>query len=263
MLPKQKETNIEADIIPFPCIVKSDDTFDAGYNKKEKPGTRPSTKMECLYDKEEIITVYKMFQSKIDNADTFAKERIARRNLCMFVCGINIGLRGGDFCQLKWSDIFDAEWNFKNGSDFIPQKTIKHDDNGNIIKCKHINLYWNNDFECAISDYLYWKKNYEREPELEDYIFTSQKGGYINPKEWWKIMEQTRKEAGITQKIGTHGLRKTMAHQYIKNAEDASEALMEVSNQLGHSDLRITQRYACIERERIKENKQRMSFLYE
>jgi len=65
-------------------------------------------------------------------------------------------------------------------------------------------------------------------------------------------VEDTRKEAGIKQKIGTNGLRKTMAHQYIKNAPDKSQALLEVSSQFGHSDLRITERYACSEKKILR-----------
>ena len=101
-----------------------------------------------------------------------------------------------------------------------------------------------------------------KQQELNDYIFTSQKGSKIGEKSWYDIMEKTRKEAGISQKIGTHGLRKTMANQYIKCANDKAQALMEVSTMFGHSDLRITERYACMEDENIRANKQRTSFIY-
>ncbi len=76
-------------------------------------------------------------------------------------------------------------------------------------------------------------------------------------------MEDTRREAGIKQKIGTNGLRKTMAHQYIKNAPDKSQALLEVSSQFNHSDLSFTERYACLEKKNIDAGKQRMSFIYD
>lgn len=46
-------------------------------------------------------------------------------------------------------------------------------------------------------------------------------------------MESVRKEAGIKQKIGTHGLRKTMAYQYITNAPDKSQALFKYQVSLG------------------------------
>ncbi|WP_312442296.1 hypothetical protein [Lacrimispora sp.] len=65
----------------------------------------------------------------------------------------------------------------------------------------------------------------------------------------------------IKQKIGIHGLRKTMAYQYITNAPDKSQALLEVASQLGHSDPRITERYACLEQKDIEDGNQRMSFI--
>lgn len=229
-----------ADIIQFPI--------------KKKHGK--STKMECLYNNEEILAVLNVFKSKLDNAGSVAKESVARRNMCMFVCAINIGLRGGDFCSLKWSNIFDDNWNFLVSPDFVPQKT------SHGKQPKHIELSWNSDFEKAIKEYLLWKKKNEYSPEIDDYIFTSQKGEHIGSKEWWRIMEQARKEAGIKQKIGTHGLRKTMAHQYIKNAENSQEALLEINEQFGHADLRTTSKYSCLAKENIRKNKERMAFIY-
>lgn len=254
--------NKSADVIQYPRL-KADGTPDLRYGSKRKVGTRESTKMECLYERDEIIAIYNIFQDRIENATSLTKEMIARRNLTMLVCAINVGLRGGDFCSLKWSDIFDRNWDYKTSADYVPEKTNKRDEDGNITKAKHIELSWNNDFETALSEWLIWLNSYDAKQELDDYIFKSQKSSYLGSKRWWKIMEDTRKEAGIKQKIGTHGLRKTMAHQYIKNAPDKSQALLEVSSQLGHSDLRVTERYACLEKKNIEAGKQRMSFIYD
>ncbi|WP_084719712.1 tyrosine-type recombinase/integrase [Lacrimispora celerecrescens] len=254
--------NKSAAVIQYPHI-KADGTPDLRFGSKKKTGVRESTKMECLYERDDIIAIYKIFQDRIEKAASLSKEKIARRNLTMFVCAINVGLRGGDFCSLKWSDILDKNWDYKASADYVPEKTIRRDDQGYIVKAKHIELSWNDDFEIALSEWLTWLNNYDSEQELNTYIFKSQKGENINPKEWWKIMENVRKEAGIKQKIGTHGLRKTMAYQYITNAPDKSQALLEVSSQLGHTDLRITERYACLEKKNIEAGKQRMSFIYD
>jgi hypothetical protein len=53
-----------------------------------------------------------------------------------------------------------------------------------------------------------------------------------------------------------------MANRYIKCAEDKGRALVEVSNMLGHSDLRITERYACLEDEDIRNGKEKTAFLF-
>lgn len=225
-------------------------------DKTEKHTIGESTRMECLYNDEEILAVYNVFKQKADAANTFAKKRKAQRNLCMFVCAIQLGLRGGDFCSLKWNNIFDKDWCFLRTPDFVPKKT-SHKKNP-----AHIRLIWNNDFIVAISNYLNWKRNNESAPKLDDYIFTSQKGGHISNKEWWQIMSDTAKEAGIKQKIGTHGLRKTMAHQYITKSNNPDKAIVEMCEQLGHSSLRMTTRYSCLADENAQTGKDKIAFIY-
>lgn len=124
-----------------------------------------------------------------------------------------------------------------------------------------------------MSEWLIWKNTYIREQKLDDYIFTAQKLHkdrvtgekriYVDPKAWYKIVEDARKEAGIRHKIGTHGLRKTMVHQYIMLSDDKSLAMEEMSTYLGHSDTRTTRVYGCFQRENIKKTKQRMVCLTE
>jgi hypothetical protein len=142
-----------ADIINMPRF-KADGTPDLRYGSKQKIGIRESTKMECLYERNEIVAIYKIFQDRIENASSLSKEKNARRNLTMFVCAINVGLRGGDFCSLKWSDIFNTDWSYKSSADYVPEKTIRRDDSGQIVNAKHIELSWNDDFEIALYDWL-------------------------------------------------------------------------------------------------------------
>lgn len=255
------EDEPKANIIKFPIEYQE----EVAQTDPETYKTQRRTTMECLYNEDEIRAVYSVFKHHIDEANTFAKERAARRNLTMFVCAIEIGLRGGDFCSLKWRDIFNPDWTFNLSAEYMPQKTSKFG--------KHIDLTWGKGFEEAMSGWLYWKNTYIRQQTLDDYIFTAQKSHkdrrtgeirmHIDIKAWYKIVEAARKEAGIKQKIGTHGLRKTMANQYIKLSEDKSEALLDVSEQFGHSDVRITRKYACIQREKIRQTKQRMVCLTE
>lgn len=255
------KTNYKADIIKLPV------KYHEGMvnTEPETRKTKRRTTMECLYNENEIKALYNVFKHHIAEANTSAMERAARRNLTMYVCAIEIGLRGGDFCSLKWSDIFNPDWTFNQSAEFVPQKTSKIG--------KHVDLTWGVNFEEAMSAWLAWKNIYIRQQKLDDYIFTAQKSHkdrrtgeirpYIDSKAWYKIVEAARKEAGIKQKIGTHGLRKTMANQYIKHSEDKSEALLDVSEQLGHSDVRCTRKYACIQREQIIKVKQRMVRLFE
>lgn len=83
------------DVIQYQHL-KTDGSPDLCYGSKRKIGTRESTKMECLYERDEIIATYNIFKARIDDAASLSKEKTARRNLTMFVCAINTGLRGGD-----------------------------------------------------------------------------------------------------------------------------------------------------------------------
>lgn len=217
-----------------------------------------STRMECLYTTDEIVAVYNVFENKFYEATTLSKKRDAIRNLTMYVCAINIGLRAGDLCALKWEAIFDGEWNIKDKADFIPQKTTRHDRTGKIIKRKHITLRYDSDFKKYISSYLAWVKNNIGDPNLEDYVFLSQKGSHIQPKQWHKIIQRHCNQAGIKQKIGTHGLRKTYGHRYYITSNDKQSALIQLMEIFGHSDMRITLTYICITDEEIAANQERM-----
>lgn len=212
---------------------------------------------ECLYNDEEIMLVYKEFKRRYDEAKTFAKKYQAMRSLTMFVCSIQIGLRGGDFCALTWEDIFDKDWNFKYRTDFVPSKT------SHLANPKHIRLIWNDDFEKALIGYKNWLEAHNILFSLEDCIFMSQKGKAIRRDTWGKIVEEVCKSVGIKQRIGTHGLRKTMVHQYIQKSDDKAQAEMEMCATLGHSSLRVTHNYSCLEFEKIKANKQRMNLFSE
>lgn len=224
---------------------------------------RCSTEMSFLQNDEEIRAVYNVFRGYIANATTLKKEKNARRNLTMFVCAINIGLRGGDFCKLKWLDVFDYDWNVKQESEFVPEKTERRDKNGNVMSRKYVKLRFNQNFRDTISEYLNWLKFCGCNPDLDDYIFESNKGNHIDEKAWYKIVERYRMEAGINRKIGTHGLRKTYGHRYYMSHQNKEEALIDLMGIFAHSDMRITLRYIGIMGERIAANQERMCMSYD
>ena len=217
-----------------------------------------STRMECLYNKKQILSVYDVLLSKVQNARTLNKEKVAMRNLTMYICAINIGLRGGDFCKLRWKQVFDETWKCKEKESFVPEKTTRRDINGNIIKRKYIILRYDSDFKMAMNDWLNWLTKHNFKPGLDDYIFSSNKNECVMEKSWYTIVERARKEANIAQKIGTHGLRKTYGHSYYLAAKDKSQALVQLMQIFGHSDMRITLAYICISDEEIFANQENM-----
>lgn len=217
-----------------------------------------STEMECLYTTEEILAVYNVFKSRVENALTISKERDALRNLTMFVCAINIGLRGGDFCKLQWKRIYDEKWNLKRMEKFVPEKQTRRTRTGKIISRKYIKLRFDSDFKEAINNWLQWNNAHGYQPALDDYVFPTQKGSHIQKKSWYAIIEKARIEAGISQCIGTHGLRKTYGHRYYLAAPNKQDALIQLMIIFAHSDMRVTLKYICISDDEIFENQERM-----
>lgn len=217
-----------------------------------------STEMECLYNKDEILSVYNVFKTDVDNATTVNKEKNAMRNLTMFICAINIGLRGGDFCKLTWKDVYEDGWRIKKSQKFVPEKTERRDRCGNVIKRKYVKLRYDSDFKMAIQNWHKWLEDHNETPELTDYIFSSNKGEHIGEMTWYRTVERNRIKAGIKQSIGTHGLRKTFGHSYYLAAPDKQQALIQLMTIFGHADMRITLRYICITDEEIFKNQERM-----
>lgn len=240
------------------CVVKSNETTVSNGKVGE------STLMDCLHSEAEIQAVYDVFHKNLLEARTVAKKRTAMRNMTMFVCAINLGLRGGDLCNLRWNNIFDKNWGFLYQPDFVPQKTKRYK--------KHVKLTWNYDVEDVLIEWLNWLSEHGEPQKLDDFIFTSPKvsfdketgkclGNAIQVRSFWRIMEKTRKEAGIRQKIGTHGCRKTMVNRHINLSDDKTEGLIEMQGYLNHSSARITLGYACITQEKIQKTKDKMAFL--
>lgn len=215
-----------------------------------------STKTDALHTEEEIVAVANYFKGEIAKCHSLKRETTARRNFTMFICAINLGLRGGDFCKLAWNVFFDDNWKWRISKDIIPEKTRHVGGSG-----KRVELTWNEDLKFALEDWLNWLQ-LSKKVSLDDYIFPSPYG-HVDINTWLQIMNKATKAAGIKQRVATHGLRKTMGNRYYKMAEDKTEALVELKDYFNHADLHTTMIYTCLEKERMQKTKDRMSFLYD
>ena len=149
-----------------------------------------------------------------------------KRDYCIFVVGINVGLRAGDLLSLKISDVTDRITIFDEVS-IREQKTGKN---------KTFTL--NKSAKEAIKLYL------SEHPiiDLNDYLFKSRKGGHLGVRPLHHIIKTLTKDLGIKGNFGTHTLRKTMAyHRYINNVP-----LETLQKLLNHSSSSITLRYIGI-----------------
>ena len=154
-----------------------------------------------------------------------------KRDYCIFVVGINVGLRAGDLLSLKISDVTDRITIFDEVS-IKEQKTGKN---------KTFTL--NKSAKEAIKLYL------SEQPiiDLNDYLFKSRKGGHLGVRPLHHIIKSTLKELGIKGNYGTHSLRKTMAFHRYQN----KVPLETIQKMLNHSSSAITLRYIGITKEVI------------
>ena len=154
-----------------------------------------------------------------------------KRDYCIFVVGINVGLRAGDLLSLKISDVTDRITIFDEVS-IKEQKTGKN---------KTFTL--NKSAKEAIKLYL----SEQSFIDLNDYLFKSRKGGHLGVRPLHHIIKSTLKELGIKGNYGTHSLRKTMAFHRYQN----KVPLETIQKMLNHSSSAITLRYIGITKEVI------------
>lgn len=147
------------------------------------------------------------------------------RDYCLFVVGINIGLRISDLSKLRWDQVYDKKGRFKDYIDIYEQKTGKF---------KRFKL--NQSARDAIELY---KENISPNMKRE-YLFNtrSNKDGYMTRKTAERILVREAKYVGL-ENIGTHSLRKTFGYHLRKNGVHIS-VIMKMFN---HSSEMITLRY--------------------
>lgn len=154
----------------------------------------------------------------------FGKEN--KRDYCIFVVGINVGLRAGDLLSLKINDVTD-------GKIIFDEVTVKEQKTGKI-KTFALNKSAKEAIQCYLNTF--------GEYNLDDYLFGSRKGGSLGVRPLHRIIKSTLMDLGIKGNYGTHTLRKTMAyHRYINNVP-----IETLQKMLNHSSSAITLRYIGI-----------------
>jgi integrase len=162
-------------------------------------------------------------------------KKTSLRDYCLFVLGINVGLRISDLLNLKIKDIIEN----KKIKDSIHIKEIK------TGKTKIFQI--NKNAQQAIRAYIADAKF--QNDDL--YLFKSRKGNNkpISRVQAWQVLNDAAKLSGIKEKIGTHTLRKTFGYWSYKQGIDIT-LLQKIFN---HSSPSITLRYIGITQEDINE----------
>lgn len=154
------------------------------------------------------------------------------RDYCLFVLGINSGLRISDLLNLQVKDVADANGRLKERISIIEQKTGKAKD-----------FPISDTAGKAIREHLAALKN----NEPTSYLFPSRKGnGAIQRYQAWRILNEAAAHSGLANdSIGTHTMRKTFGYHAYKKGMD----ITVIQKLLNHSSPSITLSYIGITRD--------------
>ena len=164
----------------------------------------------------------------VKQIDTIKKllKKQSLRDYCLFVLGINSGLRISDLLKLRISDISD-KGKIKDRIRLREKKTNKFKD-----------FPLSNSTKSALKEYLNTREYNENEP-----LFISRKNkGFLLRQQAYKIINDVAKSVGIKEKIGTHTLRKTFGYHAYNNGYD----ITLIQKLFNHSSPSVTLRYIGI-----------------
>lgn len=173
-------------------------------------------------------------KSDIANIKKYLLQRNRYRDYCLFVVGINIGLRVSDLMTLKVKDVKEKDY-----CEIYEIKTGKKR-----------TFEFNNSCKDAIELYL---NNREIESE-EEFLFISTKTKIaLNTKSVHKIIKTLCRNLNLRGNYGSHSLRKTFAYNiYVSNALTNPMTLVLLQRMLNHSTADYTLRYIGIDDESIR-----------
>ncbi len=165
--------------------------------------------------------------------DTIKKVLLASniRDYCLFTLGINSGLRISDLLSLEIFDVVDEARKVRERITLREKKTNKTKDFplGDVARK-------------AIMEYLKSREPYE----LDEPLFLSQKKNAgkaaLQRDQAYKIINSAARSIGITEKIGTHTLRKTFGYHAYKSGVPV-EVIQKLFN---HTSPSVTLRYIGI-----------------
>jgi len=144
------------------------------------------------------------------------------RDYCFFVVGINTGLKINSLLTLTVEQLLNDKNEIKPFLDLETQQ-----------------IYLNDKVKAALNFHLFQEGNHSNQ-----FLFQSPKScAPITRQHAYRVVHETAKNAGITDQIGTHTLRKTFGyHAYIKGI-----AISLIQERYQHATPAETLRYIGID----------------
>ena len=155
------------------------------------------------------------------------------RDYCLFIMGINSGLRISDLLKLTVGDVLDQHHNVHDRITLREKKTNKSKDFPLSDTTKR-----------ALLEYMATRTDCS----LDEALFPSRKGGTpISRQHAWRIINDAARYAGIKDKVGTHTLRKTFGYHAFQSGVDVTR----IQKLLNHSSPAVTLAYIGVTQEEL------------
>lgn len=178
------------------------------------------------------------------------------RDNMLFICGINFGLRIGDLLRLRFADLIDEQFNFKESFPIQEQKTK------NTRKRKMNRYVTIND---AAMDAILLYLQHTPGTKLSDYMFRAEGnrgknlGQPMNQSTAYRILVGIEDELKLGIKMSTHSLRKTWGYWQMTLSGNDPRTLLLVQKSFGHSSSSQTLTYIGITKDEIAEAYKRLN----
>ena len=172
------------------------------------------------------------------------------RDNMLFIVGINFGLRASDLRMLRFSNLINANFTFKDTFPVFEKKTRN-------TRAKKKNRYITiND---AVIEAVTLDLEHTPGVSLSDYMFRSEsnRGGSVNQpitvRSIERILKGIAQDVGLNMRVSTHTLRKTFCyHQMLMSGNDQRKLLL-LQKMLNHSSAAMTLEYIGITSEEIED----------
>ena len=177
-------------------------------------------------EKEEIFKLFSNVSGKY-----------APRDRMTLICGISMGLRAQEICQLSVGDVLAFNGDFKTYVAIRPE-TAKGG-RGRVIRVGQ-------KIKDALDQFMGYKKEKAESLQTDAPLFVSQKGGGFSRQQLFRVMQRIFQKAGIDQ--SPHCLRKTGATLYYLGS---GYDLIATQQFLGHTDPSVTRVYIGLTTEEL------------
>lgn len=176
----------------------------------------------------------------VEKIKQYLRGKKSKRDYCLFVVGINIGLRASDLMQIRIGNVIDDKGVCFDSSSLYEKKTSKF---------REFDL--NQSAKESIKMYLDSLKEYK----ADDFLFKSNKGenNSLEVHTVHYIIKKTCRELNIKGNYGSHTLRKTFSyHIYINEIGTNPGIVQTLQKMLNHSSQLETLKYIGITKDVIK-----------